>query len=154
MKRDEQISYIVICAAMLLMIFWIIPTQIRIPEGGVQATVSPRLIPQICCWGMFALAAYKYLSTLHLADGETLIKAENYRLLFTAIIIITVGTLIMQGVRAAGWRPGAFWVGATVITMGSMWMTGERRWHIIIGFSVILSGVTWFLLSLLRIFVR
>ena len=154
MKRDEQISYIVICVAMLLMILWVIPTQIVLKESTFQATVSPRLIPQICCWGIFGLSAYKFLSTMHLADGEKIIRPEGYRLLATGVGIIIAGALVMQGVRAAGLRPAAFWIGATLITIGSMWMAGERNWRTIIGFSVILSGATWFLLSLARIFVR
>lgn len=154
MKRDEQISYIVICVAMLLVIFWVIPTQIVAREGAFQATVSPKLIPQICAWVIFALSLYKFVSTLHLAEAGTIIKWEGYRLLFIGLVIIIAGTLVMQGIRAAGLRPLAFWVGATLITAGSMWMTGVRKWQTIILFSVGLSVATWLLLILGNIYIR
>ncbi|MEM7802989.1 MAG: hypothetical protein AAF633_27615 [Chloroflexota bacterium] len=154
MKRDEQISYVVLCVSMLVFLFWIIPTQIVVPEDGFQATVSPQLIPRICGWAIFGLSFYKLVSTYHLADGETIIKADGYRLLFIGVGIIIVGTLIMQGVRAVGLRPLSFWIGATVITIGSMWMSGIRSWRDILLFSVGLSGVTYFLLSLANIYVR
>ena len=154
MKRDEQISYLVLCALMLLVIFWVIPTQIVTPPNAFEATVSPRLIPQICAWSIFALSLYKFVSTLHLAEAETIIKWEDYRLLFIGLAIIVAGTLVMQGVRWMGARPFAFWAGATLITAGSMWMSGIRSWRNIILFSVGLSVATWFLLTLANIYIR
>lgn len=154
MKRDEQISYIVICALMLLVIFWVIPTQIVTPPNAFQATVSPRLIPQICAWSIFVLSLYKFVSTLHLAEAGTIINPEGYRLLFIGLAIIVFGTLIMQGVRGIGLRPLAFWVGSTVITAGSMWMTGQRHWRTILMFSVGLSVATYVLLTLGNIYIR
>ena len=154
MKRDEQISYLVLCALMLLVIFWVIPTQIVTPPNAFEATVSPRLIPQICAWAIFALSLYKFVSTLHLGEAETIIKKEEYRLLFIGLAIIVAGTLVMQGVREVGLRPLSFWVGATLITAGSMWMSGMRSWRNIILFSIGMSVVTWFLLSLGNIYIR
>ena len=154
MKRDEQISYLVLSGLMLLVIFWVIPTQIVTPPNAFQATVSPRLIPQICAWLIFGLSIYKFVSTLHLSEEGTIIKWEDYRLLFTGLAIIIMGTLVMQAVRAMGARPLAFWIGATLITAGSMWMSGIRNWRNTILFSVGLSVATWFLLTLANIFVR
>lgn len=154
MKRDEQISYLVICALMLLVIFWVIPTQIVTPPNAFEATVSPRLIPQICAWSIFVLSAYKFVSTLHLAEAGVIIQREGYRLLGIGLVIIIAGTLVMQGIRAAGLRQFAFWVGATLITAGSMWMTGVRNWRNIALFSVGLSVATYFLLILGNIYIR
>lgn len=143
MHRDEQISYIVIAVAMILFLVWIVPTQIKAPD---TATVSPRLIPQICAFSILGLAIYKFVSTLNMKRLSALITRNQYGVLGFGLAVITVSTVLMRWI--------GFWPGSVLIVAGSMLMTGARDWLRIVPYSVGLVAVTWLLLSFLGIFIR
>lgn len=143
MYKDERISYIVLCVAMLLFLFWIIPNQIKAPES---ATVSPRLIPQLCGAAIFVLALYKWISTMRLPDQGTLITLANYRLLGLSLVLLTVVTVLMNWI--------GFWIGCGIIMVGAMQLAGARDWRWIALFCVGLVAGSWYLLGLANIVIR
>ncbi len=143
MHRDEQLAYIVLCVAAVIFFFFVIPAQIQESE---IATVSPRLVPQICTVLIFVLSLYKLLTTLRIAQPGFEISLKSYRLLGTAIAIPAVATFLMQ------WT--GFWVGAGLIVAGCMVFTGMRSPVRIGLFSVGLTVVTWFLMDTAGLYIR
>lgn len=143
MHRDERTSYIVIIILMVIFLIWAVPTQIKNPE---TASVSPRLIPQICAWGILLLALYKYVSTLNKETLPAIISAENYKLLGKFLLLLTIGTFLMQWI--------SFWISSILITGGSMWLTGERNWRIVVPFSIAVVVISGVVLRLLGIYIR
>ncbi|MEM7533992.1 MAG: tripartite tricarboxylate transporter TctB family protein [Chloroflexota bacterium] len=143
MHRDERTSYLVIVVLMVVFLAWAVPTQIKNPE---MASVSPRLIPQICAWAILLLAVYKWVSTLNRERLPALITVENYKLLGQFLVMLTICTVVMQWI--------GFWISSILITGGSMWLTGERNPRILIAFSIILVAATWLILRPLGIYLR
>lgn len=142
MRRDEQISLVVIGLAALVALFVIIPAQI---DDSEIATVSPRLVPQLCAGGIFLLALYKFITTLKLAKPGFLVSFKHYRLLGTALAMLVAGTFTMQ------WL--GFWISAGLIVAGAMTLTGERHPIRIVVFAVCLTVVTWFVMNQVGIYI-
>lgn len=143
MHRDEQIIYAVLCVAGIVFYVFIIPAQIQDSE---IATVSPRLVPQLCTILIVVLSLYKLLSTWVLARPGYLLSLGNYRRLATALAIPTAGAFIMQ------WT--GFWIAAGLIVAGCMTYTGIRNPLRIGLFAIILTVVTWYLLDRAGLYIR
>lgn len=137
MTRDEQAFFALLAIGSAIFYFLIIPWQIADPDW---ATVSPRLMPQICAIGIFVLSIYKLATSLKTAIPEFRVSANSYGILAICIAIPTMAALAMAWV--------GFWIPAGIMIAACLLLTGTRNPLTVIAFSAGLTGVTWFLLDL------
>lgn len=142
MHRDEQIFFVLLAVASVVFYFFVIPRQIADPDW---ATVSPRLIPQGCAILIFVLSIYKLVTSWKFAVPRALISLASYRVLLTAVAIPSIAAFAMQ------WT--GFWISAAAMVAACLVLTGLRNPVWVIGFSVMLTGATWFLLDLAGLYV-
>ncbi|MDO6732803.1 tripartite tricarboxylate transporter TctB family protein [Marinovum sp. 2_MG-2023] len=142
MTRDEQAFFALLAIGSAVFYFVIIPWQIADPDW---ATVSPRLMPQICAIGIFVLSLYKLATSLKIAIPEFSVSARSYGILAVCIAIPTLAALAMVWI--------GFWIPAAVMVAACLLLTGTRNPLTVIAFSVGLTGATWFLLDLAGLYV-
>lgn len=142
MFRDEQIAYGLLCLAAVGFYAIVIPAQIQEPE---LATVSPRLIPQVCTALIFALSLYKLLATLRLGNGQFLISRSNYIYLAATLGILTLTCLAMYWI--------GFWVSIVVAVAVLQLLAGQRNLVVLPIYAVALVATSWFLMDLSGLYI-
>lgn len=143
MQRDEQVVFGVLAAASVVFYFFIIPAQIQDPDW---VTVSPRLIPQACAIGIFVLSIYKLLTSLKFARPGLTVAPRSYLVLLACVALPLAAAIAMRWV--------GFWIPAGVMVAACLVLTGMRQPIWVVGFSVALTGATWFLLDLAGLYIR
>lgn len=143
MTRDEQAFFVLLAIGSAIFYFAIIPWQIADPDW---ATVSPRLMPQICAIGIFVLSIYKLATSLKTMIPGFRVSVKSYGILAICIAIPTLAAIAMLWV--------GFWVPAAVMVAACLVLTGTRNPIVVITFSVGLSGATWVLLDLAGLYVN
>lgn len=156
MSKDEQYSYIFLLVASIIFLFWIVPNQIDV---GENASVSPRLVPQILAIGIGLIATTQLIRSLlqkNLVRAEIIIKASSYRAL-AIVLAILVGIATIANafpiITFGSIAIGRFWIAAILLVPSMLLLTGVRNWRHILLYSVILIGVTFIFTLLTGIYI-
>lgn len=162
MSRDEQFSYIFLLIFAVVFLVWIVPNQII--EGG-DATVSPRLLPQLLASliGLIsALQIGRSVLVSSVLQPEFTIQRSSYLILFliTAVLVgmgallgglasIGVSTIYVNGIAV-----GRFWLASLITVPILLLICGVRSWWQIILYTVLLIAIVFFLSNITGIYIQ
>lgn len=142
MPRDELTIYALLCIAALVVYAVIIPAYIEEPDW---VSVSPALLPRVCCGLIFVLAAVKLMTGLRMTRQDTVINAGQFLRLGGVVLLLVTATLAM-------YRFG-FWVPVAAMVVALLFIAGLRN-PIIIGlYTAALVGSSWYLLDLAGLYI-
>ena len=122
MRKANFIAGIVLLAFSLLLLFWLIPTQV---EEVFDGQVSPKLLPQICAIGIGLLSIVLIVTNAKASEGESGddAGAPITWFEFRAMLVIAC----MLGLAIFLFTTTGPVVAALVMMTGIMFAMGERR---------------------------
>ncbi|MEM7118110.1 MAG: hypothetical protein AAF614_37110 [Chloroflexota bacterium] len=156
MSKDEQYAYIFLLIGSIVFLIWIVPNQIDV---GENASVSPRLMPQLLAGGIGLISAFQ-LGRSFLEKGlvrqEITINAESYRALALVIVLLWIIAYIANilPVISLGFVAiGRFWIASIILVPAMLLLAGVRNRRQIIWYTVILVGVAFVFTAVTGIYI-
>jgi len=157
MSRDEQFSYIFLLIFSIIFLVWIVPNQII---AGEDASVSPRLLPQILAGLIGLISAIQVgrsLITSSIVRPEFTIERRSYGTVILIIAVLTVTGAIINvapTIYVNGIAVGRFWLGAILMVPAMLLISGVRSWWQILLYTVLLIVIVFFLTYITRIYIQ
>ena len=122
MRKANFIAGIVLLAFSLLLLFWLIPTQV---EEVFDGQVSPKLLPQICAIGIGLLSIVLIVTNARAPEGESGDDGGAPITLFEFRAMLVIASML--GLAIFLFTTTGPVVAALVMMTGIMFAMGERR---------------------------
>lgn len=157
MSRDEQFSYIFLLVFSIIFLIWVVPNQII---AGENASVSPRLLPQILAGGIGSIAAIQIVRSVlfpSVLRPEFIIKRRSYVTVFLMVVVLAATGAIINAVPTIyvnGIAVGRFWLGAVVMVPVLLFISGVRSWWQIPLYTILLIVIVFFLTQITGIYIQ
>lgn len=128
----DRIATGLIVALGLVLIFWVVPTQIEEVEFG---RIVPSTVPVIALWALVAVATIQFFTDKSRSEIELLVCIRT-----VAIITLLVGAVYLM-------ERFGFEYFAPLLALAIMLAIGERRWYWLVFGGVILPLGVWLLVE-------